>query len=294
MPLIVPPHLPAIDTLGREGITLHTTAPCGVKPLRILLLNLMPFKAETETDFLRALHTTDEWVELVPLKFSGQTYKNTPQSHMDAFYRTFDDALRAEEWDGVIATGAPLEQPTFEVARYWEAFVSFMEWADVHVRSSLYICWAAQAACYHFYGMPRYVFTPKLSGVFAQEVLQPQHPLLHNIGQPFYVPHSRFSKVAAADLPTTANVQVIATSAATDFSILVSTDCRRVFVTGHLEYPSYTLDNEYKRDLGKGEVVNPPHDYYVNNDPTQGIRTHWIDAAQQFFANWVALTKPTS
>lgn len=291
MPLIVPQNLPAIATLQGEGITLHTTAPEGIQPRRVLLLNLMPFKAETETDFLRAMHTTEAWVEVVPLKFAGQTYKNTPQAHMDAFYRTFDEALQAEHWDGLIATGAPLEQPTFEVARYWEQFVALMQWADTHVRSTLYICWAAQAATYHFYGTPRHVFTPKLSGIFAQEVLHPDHPLLRHIALPFYMPHSRFSKVCATDISPSADAIVVTTNPTTDFGLLTTADCRRVIVTGHLEYPAHTLNNEYHRDMAKGEVVEPPTDYYIDNDPTKGYRSHWIAGAQQFFSNWIDLLR---
>lgn len=255
--------------------------------LRILFLNIMPMKQITEEDFCRSLAFSDVSVELLPMKIAGQTYKTTPQEYVDRYYSDFE-VYKDGYYDGLILTGAPLESINFEDVRYWEQLKEIMTWAQKHVSSSLYICWGAQAALYHHFGVPKYDLPEKCFGIYPHRVVY-NHRLLHNMHPEFMMPNSRHTEVHSSDLPP--ECQVIAESDETGVGIMVSNEGREVYVVGHLEYEPLTLHNEYMRDLEKGLVIAPPHNYYINNVSDQGVDYVWEGACKQFFCNWLSLCK---
>jgi homoserine O-succinyltransferase len=255
--------------------------------LRILFLNIMPMKQITEEDFCRSLAFSDVSVELLPMKIAGQTYKTTPQEYVDRYYSDFD-VYKDGYYDGLILTGAPLESINFEDVRYWEQLKEIMTWAQKHVSSSLYICWGAQAALYHHFGVPKYDLPEKCFGIYPHRVVY-NHRLLHNMHPEFMMPNSRHTEVHSSDFPP--ECQVIAESDETGVGIMVSNEGREVYVVGHLEYEPLTLHNEYMRDLEKGLVIAPPHNYYINNVSDQGVDYVWEGACKQFFCNWLSLCK---
>ena len=255
--------------------------------LRILFLNIMPMKQITEEDFCRSLAFSDVSVELLPMKIAGQTYKTTPQEYVDRYYSDFE-VYKDGYYDGLILTGAPLESINFEDVRYWEQLKEIMTWAQKHVSSSLYICWGAQAALYHHFGVPKYDLPEKCFGIYPHRVVY-NHCLLHNMHPEFMMPNSRHTEVHSSDFPP--ECQVIAESDETGVGIMVSNEGREVYVVGHLEYEPLTLHNEYMRDLEKGLVIAPPHNYYINNVSDQGVDYVWEGACKQFFCNWLSLCK---
>jgi len=255
--------------------------------LRILFLNIMPMKQITEEDFCRSLAFSDVSVELLPMKIAGQTYKTTPQEYVDRYYFDFE-VYKDGYYDGLILTGAPLESINFEDVRYWEQLKEIMTWAQKHVSSSLYICWGAQAALYHHFGVPKYDLPEKCFGIYPHRVVY-NHSLLHNMHPEFMMPNSRHTEVHSSDFPP--ECQVIAESDETGVGIMVSNEGREVYVVGHLEYEPLTLHNEYMRDLEKGLVIAPPHNYYINNVSDQGVDYVWEGACKQFFCNWLSLCK---
>lgn len=255
--------------------------------LRILFLNIMPMKQITEEDFCRSLAFSDVSVELLPMKIAGQTYKTTPQEYVDRYYFDFE-VYKDGYYDGLILTGAPLESINFEDVRYWEQLKEIMTWAQKHVSSSLYICWGAQAALYHHFGVPKYDLPEKCFGIYPHRVVY-NHRLLHNMHPEFMMPNSRHTEVHSSDFPP--ECQVIAESDETGVGIMVSNEGREVYVVGHLEYEPLTLHNEYMRDLEKGLVIAPPHNYYINNVSDQGVDYVWEGACKQFFCNWLSLCK---
>ena len=255
--------------------------------LRILFLNIMPMKQITEEDFCRSLAFSDVSVELLPMKIAGQTYKTTPQEYVDRYYSDFE-VYKDGYYDGLILTGAPLESINFEDVRYWEQLKEIMTWAQKHVSSSLYICWGAQAALYHHFGVPKYDLPEKCFGIYPHRVVC-NHRLLHNMHPEFMMPNSRHTEVHSSDFPP--ECQVIAESDETGVGIMVSNEGREVYVVGHLEYEPLTLHNEYMRDLEKGLVIAPPHNYYINNVSDQGVDYVWEGACKQFFCNWLSLCK---
>ena len=251
--------------------------------LRILFLNIMPMKQVTEEDFCRSLNFQDVDVELLPMKISGQTYKTTPQEYVDSYYSDFEEYQNGS-YNGLIVTGAPLEALDFEQVRYWSQLKEIMGWATTHVSSSLYICWGAQAAMYHHFGIPKYDLPEKCFGIFSHRSLK-QHPLMEGLHPQFQMPNSRHTEVHKIDFPSAC--QVLAESDETGVGIMISNDGREVYVVGHLEYEPYTLHNEYLRDLEKGEKISPPKNYYLNNAPEQGVDYSWKDSCCQFFRNWL-------
>lgn len=257
--------------------------------LRILFLNIMPMKQVTEEDFCRSLNFQDIDVELLPMKIPGQTYKTTPQEYVDTYYKDFE-TYKHECYDGFILTGAPLEHLEFEQVRYWQQLQEIMQWATTHVKSSLYICWGAQAAMYHHYGIPKYNLPEKCFGIYMHRTLV-QHPLLNDLHPTFLMPNSRHTEVHQSDFPEAC--QVIAESDETGVGIMISNDGREVYVVGHLEYEPYTLHNEYLRDVEKGACIAQPQNYYRSNDPSQGVDYVWEQSCMQFFHNWLALIATT-
>jgi len=289
MPLRLPDQLPAIELLKKENIFVmnetraHTQM---VRPLQIVVLNLMPLKITTETDLVRLLSNTPLQIEIHFMRLKSHTPKNTPVEHMQMFYKSFKE-LSLQKWDGMIVTGAPIELLPFEDVEYWEEIKSIFNWARTHVTSTLYICWAAQAGLYHFYNIPKYTLSEKKFGIFRQYPLIPDLPIFRGFDDSFMMPHSRHTEVRRSDIEKEPALQVIAESAESGVSMIMARGGREFFITGHLEYAPDTLDKEYKRDFGKRQDVAKPLHYYRDDDPTKGPVVSWRSHANLFFCNWI-------
>ena len=289
MPLTLPDRLPAIELLKRENIfVMDSTRAHGqdIRPLRLAILNLMPIKITTETDFIRILSNTPLQVEIEFMKIRNHTSKNTPVEHMMAFYRDFEE-MRREKYDGLIVTGAPLEQMDFEAVTYWPELQEVFDWAYHNVQSTCYICWAAQAALYHFYGVPKYPTADKVFGVFRHRVLRPELPIFRGFDDVFFAPHSRHSEVRRSDIERVKELEIVSESATAGVHIVMAREGREFFITGHSEYAPMTLDSEYRRDLGKGLPILPPANYYEDDDPNRPPRVRWRAHANLLFTNWL-------
>ena len=289
MPVKVPDNLPAVKTLASENIFVMTelrSITQDIRPLRIGILNLMPNKEATETQLLRLIGNTPLQVEITLLRTASYLGEHTAQSHLDAFYKTFEDAKR-ELFDGLIITGAPVEKLDFEDVRYWRELTDIISWADRNVFSTLYICWAAQAGLFHHYGVGKTELPEKKFGVFQHRVLDHGNPLVRGFDDMFCIPVSRHTAVDEASLFACADLTVLAASDESGVGLAVSKDGRRVFATGHSEYDAYTLDAEYRRDLGKGMRIDPPLNYYVDDNPANAPRVTWRSHAHLLFANWL-------
>ena len=289
MPLRLPDQLPAIELLKKENIFVmnetraHTQM---VRPLQIVVLNLMPLKITTETDLVRLLSNTPLQIEINFMRLKSHTPKNTPVEHMQMFYKSFKE-LSLQKWDGMIVTGAPIELLPFEDVEYWEEIKTIFNWARTHVTSTLYICWAAQAGLYHFYNIPKHTLSEKKFGIFRQYPLIPDLPIFRGFDDSFMMPHSRHTEVRRSDIERVPALQVIAESAESGVSMIMARGGREFFITGHLEYAPDTLDNEYKRDFGKRQDVAKPLHYYRDDDPTKGPVVSWRSHANLFFCNWI-------
>lgn len=289
MPLRLPDQLPAIELLKKENIFVmnetraHTQM---VRPLQIVVLNLMPLKITTETDLVRLLSNTPLQIEINFMRLKSHTPKNTPVEHMQMFYKSFKE-LSLQKWDGMIVTGAPIELLFFEDVEYWEEIKSIFNWARTHVTSTLYICWAAQAGLYHFYNIPKHTLSEKKFGIFRQYPLIPDLPIFRGFDDSFMMPHSRHTEVRRSDIEKEPALQVIAESAESGVSMIMARGGREFFITGHLEYAPDTLDKEYKRDFGKRQDVAKPLHYYRDDDPTKGPVVSWRSHANLFFCNWI-------
>ena len=289
MPLRLPDQLPAIDILKRENIFVmnNTRAHAqDIRPLHIVILNLMPLKITTETDLVRLLSNTPLQIDISFMKLKSHTPKNTPIEHMMMFYRDFE-SMRNEKFDGMIITGAPVEQLEFEDVSYWDEIQEIFQWARTHVTSTLYICWAAQAGLYFHYGVPKYPLPKKMFGIFPQHPLDPQLPIFRGFDQSFMMPHSRHTEVRREDILMRPELQLIAESEYSGVSIVMARGGREFFVTGHLEYAPNTLDNEYKRDKDVRDDVDLPCNYYHNDDPKQQPMVTWRAHANLFYSNWI-------
>ena len=257
-----------------------------VRPLQIVVLNLMPLKITTEPDLVRLLSNTPLQIEIHFMRLKSHTPKNTPVEHMQMFYKSFKE-LSLQKWDGMIVTGAPIELLPFEDVEYWEEIKSIFNWARTHVTSTLYICWAAQAGLYHFYDIPKYTLREKKFGIFRQYPLIPDLPIFRGFDDSFMMPHSRHTEVRRSDIEKEPALQVIAESAESGVSMIMARGGREFFITGHLEYAPDTLDKEYKRDFGKRQDVAKPLHYYRDDDPTKGPVVSWRSHANLFFCNWI-------
>ncbi len=289
MPLRLPDKLPAIELLKRENIfvmdnTRATTQD--IRPLKIVILNLMPLKITTETDLIRLLSNTPLQMEVSFMKLKSHTPKNTPIEHMMMFYRDFEK-MRDEKFDGMIITGAPVEQMEFEDVNYWDEITRIFAWARNHVTSTLYICWAAQAGLYYHYGIPKYPLQKKMFGVFRQHTLCPQLPIFRGFDDVFYMPHSRHTEVRKEDILANPNLTLIADSPENGVSMVMARGGREFFITGHMEYASNTLDNEYKRDRGIRDDVDMPVNYYRDNNPDNEPLVTWRAHANLLYHNWI-------
>ena len=289
MPLILPDGLPAIDMLKRENINIEDmlAKEDNKRPLRIVILNLMPFKATTETDFIRLLSNSPLLLDISFMKLKSHVSRHTPAEHIDRFYHTLEE-LSKEKIDGLIVTGAPVEDIPFEEVDYWKELQEIFNWARENVRSTLYICWAAQAGLYHFYDIPKYPLPKKMFGIFPTILLKPELPIFRGFDDVFRMPQSRHTEIRREDIERVADLEIIAESAESGVSIVRSRSRREFFITGHLEYAPDTLDTEYHRDLGKRNDVEVPKHYYRDDKPTNGPLVTWRAHANLLFVNWVA------
>ena len=289
MPLRLPDKLPAIELLKKENIFVMDDSRAtsqDIRPLRIVILNLMPLKITTETDLVRLLSNTPLQMEIYFMKLKSHTSKNTPIEHMMMFYKDFD-VLEKEKFDGMIITGAPIEHLEFEDVEYWNEISKIFAWANTHVTSTMYICWAAQAGLYYHYGVPKYQLPKKMFGIFQQHTLQPQIPLFRGFDDVFNMPHSRHTEVRREDIDKHNELEIVAESPDSGVSIVMARGGRQIFVTGHMEYSPYTLDSEYRRDLGKRDDVDMPKNYYRDNDPQKAPNVTWRAHANLLFSNWI-------
>jgi len=281
--------LPAVEILKSENIFVMDSQQAStqdIRPLRIVILNLMPLKITTETDLIRLLSNTPLQIEVDFLKISGHISKNTPVEHMMTFYKDFS-TLRNENYDGMIITGAPVEQMPFEEVDYWKEVSEIFDWARTHVTSTLYICWAAQAGLYHFYGVPKYPLPQKMFGIFKHKVYDHQNPIFRGFDDEFYVPHSRHTEVRKSDIEKVPELTLLSESEESGVYMVMARGGREFFITGHSEYSPYTLDTEYRRDLDKGLPIEMPLNYYRNNDPKEGPLVRWRGHANLLFSNWL-------
>ncbi len=289
MPLRLPHQLPAISILKRENIFVmdeNRAHKQDIRPLRIVILNLMPLKITTETDLIRLLSNTPLQIDIRFMKLKSHTPKNTPIEHMMMFYKDFEEIAK-ENYDGMIVTGAPVEQMRFEDVEYWDEIVKIFDWARTHVQSTLYICWAAQAGLYHFYDIPKYQLDRKMFGIFPTRSLRPRLPIFRGFDDEFRMPQSRHTEVRRSDIEKVKELSIIAESPESGVSMVMARNGRDFFITGHLEYASDTLDKEYKRDAGKRSDVGLPLHYYIEDDPKKGIHVTWRAHANLLFANWI-------
>lgn len=289
MPLNLQQNLPAIELLKKEHIFVMDSLRAekqDIRPLRVVVLNLMPLKITTETDLVRLLSNTPLQVELDFMKIKGHTPKNTPIEHMRKFYKDFE-TIEPDYYDGMIVTGAPVEQMSFEEVSYWEEVTHIFDWARTHVTSTLYICWAAQAGLYHFYGVPKYDLPAKMFGVFRHTLREPYVPIFRGFDDEFYVPHSRHTEVRREDIMKVPELTLLSESEESGVYMVMARGGREFFITGHSEYSPYTLNDEYIRDLGKGLPISKPHNYYRNDDPAQGPVVRWRGHANLLFTNWL-------
>mgnify|MGYP000484138923 FL=1 len=289
MPLRIPDKLPAIEILKKENIFVMDNTRAtnqDIRPLRIVVLNLMPLKITTETDLIRLLSNTPLQIEIDFMKLKSHTPKNTPIEHMLMFYRDFE-AMRNEKYDGMIITGAPIEQYDYKDVAYWDEISQIFAWAKTHVTSTLYICWAAQAGLYYHYGIPKYPLKKKMFGVFAQKPLYPKLSIFRGFDDQFFMPQSRHTEVKSKDILNNKALTLIAESKESGASIIMARGGREFFVTGHMEYSPLTLDKEYKRDMDKRDDVDIPINYYRENNPSLPPIVQWRAHANLFFSNWI-------
>lgn len=257
-----------------------------IRPLKIVILNLMPIKITTETDLVRILSNTPLQLDITFMKIKSHTSKNTPIEHMMMFYKDFE-TLREKKFDGMIITGAPLEMMDYQDVTYWNEIVEIFEWAKHHVTSTLYICWAAQAGLYYHYGIQKYPLPMKKFGIFRQTPLKPEEPIFRGFDDVFMMPHSRHTEIRKEDIMKHPDLTPLADSEDSGMSIIMAREGREFFVTGHLEYAPNTLDTEYRRDLGKRDDVDMPVNYYRDDNPDNPPVVTWRSAADLFYHNWI-------
>jgi len=289
MPLNIPDKLPAIEFLQKENIFVMDETRAthqDIRPLRIAVLNLMPVKITTEIDLVRLLSNSPLQIELDLIKLETHTSKNTPKEHMQAFYKDFSLILN-NKYDGLIITGAPVEQIPFEEVSYWNELTRIFDWARTNVTSSLFICWGAQAALYYYYGIPKYPLDKKMFGVFRHTKNEPKHPIFRGFDDVFHVPHSRHTEIRKKDIKKIPQLKILSESDVAGVSIVASGNGREFFLTGHAEYSPDTLDKEYRRDLAKGLPIEIPAGYYLNDNPDNPPIITWRSHANLLFVNWM-------
>ena len=289
MPIKIPDQLPSKDILESENIfvmTEHRAIHQDIRPLRLLILNLMPTKIITETQLLRKLSNTPLQIEVEFLQTLSHSSKNTDPEHLSSFYTSFED-VRDQQFDGMIITGAPVENLEFEDVDYWEELCGIMEWTSHNVHSTMHICWGAQAGLYYHYGVPKYSLGPKLSGVFSHTALKPQSPFFRGFDDTFYMPHSRYTCVLEQDILSVPELELLSVSDEAGVFAVKSIDNRRVFLTDHPEYDADTLALEYFRDIEKGLPISIPKNYFPGDNPSETPSVSWRAHAQLMYSNWL-------
>ncbi|MDR1154511.1 MAG: homoserine O-succinyltransferase [Bacteroidales bacterium] len=289
MPVNIPDNLPALDILKEENIFVMTESRAihqDIRPLRLLILNLMPVKITTETHLLRMLSNTPLQVETTLLNTLSHTSKNTPIEHLQTFYKTFDE-VKHKRFDGLIITGAPVELLQFEEVDYWDELKEIMDWAEHSVTSTLYICWAAQAGLYYHYGVPKYELPHKMFGIFTHTLNNPRAPIVRSFDDEFLVPHSRHTEIRREDIIRAPRLEIVSESAMAGVYLVRDIEKRRIFVTGHSEYDAETLREEYERDLARGMDIQVPYNYFPGDDPSRTPLMRWKSHAGLLFSNWL-------
>ena len=289
MPLNIPDNLPAREILAKEDIFLMPKSQAqtqDIRPLHILFLNLMPKKIETETHFLRILSNSPMQIELELLHIEEHESKNTPREHIQSFYRKFSD-VKDKKYDGLIITGAPLGQIDFQDVNYWPQLKDIMDWSQKNVTSTMFICWAALAAAWHFYDIEKYVLNKKQFGVYLHNIHQPHHPILRGADDRFWAPHSRYGAIKVVDIANHPKLDLIADSDVAGPYLFSSVDQRNFFVLGHAEYDPVNLKAEYERDITAGIETNIPENYFPDNDPTREPMVRWRSHGNLIFGNWL-------
>ncbi len=289
MPLNIPFTLPAVDVLREENIFVMDSERASsqeIRPLKIVILNLMPVKITTETDLIRLLSNSPLQIEIDFLHMESHTSKNTPIEHLVTFYKSFDE-IKESNFDGMIITGAPVELLEFEDVNYWSEITKIFDWAKTHVTSTLFICWAAQAGLYHYYGVNKYPLNAKMFGVFEHMKFEKHNPIFRGFDDVFFVPHSRHTEVRAEDIHRVPELTLLSESPEAGVYLVMARNGREFFVTGHSEYSTDTLNTEYKRDIAKGLDINLPQNYYLNDDPNNEPLVRWRSHANLMFTNWL-------
>jgi len=289
MPIRIPNDLPAGTALEAENIFVmpeNRAREQDIRSLKILILNLMPTKVETEIQLLRLLSNSPLQIDISLLQMASHCSKNISQEYLDRFYQTFD-SIRSEKFDGMIITGAPVESLDFEDVDYWDELCSILDWTRTNVFSTLHICWGAQAGLYHHYGIPKYPLQKKLSGIFGHRAVIPDEPLLRGCDDIFWMPHSRHTEVRAVDINRVPELNTVAVSDEAGVGIVTSDRGERVFLTGHMEYDSNTLSFEYCRDMEKGLDPDIPKHYFPGDDPGRDPEMNWRSTATLIMGNWL-------
>lgn len=289
MPIKVQNALPAKEILENENIFVmdeNRAMHQDIRPLKVCILNLMPIKQDTELQLLRALSNTPLHIDVSFMKMNSHISLNTPIQHLNRFYNTFDE-LRRNKYDGLIITGAPVEQIPFEAVDYWEELCEIMDWSKTHVTSTLHICWGAQAGLYYHYGLEKILLPKKLFGVYRHKVMNRKNPLVRGFDDEFLIPHSRHTTVASEDIHQCDELTVLAESDEAGVLLCMSEGGKEIYVMGHPEYDRYTLHNEYVRDKEKGLPIDVPKNYYPGDDDTQKPHLQWRAHGNILYSNWL-------
>lgn len=286
MPIKVPSGLPALQIVKNEGISVEEFNSSTDNTLHIALLNLMPMKERTEADFIRILASSELEIELTLMKLDTHTPKNASPQHMQQFYKGFGE-LRKQHFDGLIITGAPIEKIEFEEVTYWPELCEIFNWAQHNVTSTLFVCWAAQAGLYQKFGIQKYMLPGKMFGVFPHTLLRCDAPLFEGFGSTHYVPHSRHTDIRREDVMAEKRIELLSESQESGVYIMQERGTRNFFITGHSEYALETLDGEYKRDISKGLPIEPPKNYYTEDNPSLAPVNRWQADARKLFGNWL-------
>ncbi|MFD1628800.1 homoserine O-acetyltransferase MetA [Pseudopedobacter beijingensis] len=289
MPVKIPNNLPAIELLKKENIFVMNDLRANaqdIRPMRVIILNLMPVKITTETDFIRLLSNNPLQVEVEFIRLDSHQSKNTSEQHLEMFYKGFGE-IRDNYYDGMIITGAPVELFKFEEVTYWDEITTIFDWARTHVTSTLYICWASQAALYHFYGVEKVPLDQKMFGVFKHTASEKGHPLFRGFDDEFFIPHSRHTTVLKEDLENKNEVSILSESEDAGVAIASSRGGRELYFTGHSEYAPTALHDEYVRDVSRGLPIEVPKNYYTDDDPEKGPTVRWASYANLLFNNWL-------
>jgi homoserine O-succinyltransferase len=289
MPLNLPDGLPAIDLLMKENIFVMNESRAthqDIRPLKIIILNLMPLKIATETDLLRLLSNSPIQIEIDFLQIEGHISKNTSLDHLNTFYHTFSE-IRENKYDGMIITGAPVEHLPFGEVDYWKEICEIFDWADHHVTSTMFICWAAQAGLHHQFGIPKYPLSKKMFGIFDHYRSDSKLPIFRGFDDVFRAPHSRHTEILAEDIRKVPEIDLISYSDEAGVYMVMANKGKQLFITGHPEYSRGTLKQEYQRDVGKGLPIDLPKNYFKDNEPSKDAVLSWRSHANLLFLNWL-------